>query len=128
MDHVESPEENGTGGALWSTALAGALLTLISPLLFGAPGAISAGAGAALAVANLWAMARVVRGFLRTRGRQLSWGVIGLLKLGGLFVTVALLFRTGWVELLPLAFGYLAMPLGIVLVGLRGAEPREEEG
>ena len=126
MDRVETAEDNGTSGALWSTALVGALLTLGSPLLFGARDAISVGIGAALAVGNLWAMARVVRGFLRVEGRQLSWGLLGMLKLGALFAVVALLFRTGWIELLPLGFGYLALPLGIVLAGLRPAEQHAE--
>jgi hypothetical protein len=72
-------------------------------------------------------MARVVRGFLRSQGRHLPWGLLGLAKLGGLFAAVGLLFRAGLVELLPLGFGYLAMPVGIVLVGLRAAEPREGE-
>jgi hypothetical protein len=53
MARVENPEELGTSSALWSTALAGALLTLGSPLLFGMSAVSSVGIGAALAVANL---------------------------------------------------------------------------
>jgi len=116
--------------SLWSVAVVGALLTLLSPLLFGALGVVSVGIGAGLAVANLWAVARTVRAFLgaASAGRRPPWLALAALKLVALFALLGLLVKNGWAEVLPLALGYLALPLGIVLSQFRTGAPVHEEG
>jgi len=118
------------GSSLWSVAVVGALLTLLSPLLFGALGVVSVGIGAALAVANLWAIARTVRAFLgaASGGRRPSWLALAALKLVVLFGLLGALVKNGWAEVLPLALGYVALPLGIVLSQFRTDAPVHEEG
>jgi hypothetical protein len=123
-----SSDDGNIGPTLWSVAIAGALLTLVSPLLFGARGVVSCGLGAALAVANLWAIARLVRGLLgAAQTRKISWGPLGILKLAGIFVLLAVFLQRGWAEVLPLAFGYLSLPVGIVLAQLKTAAPARGE-
>jgi hypothetical protein len=94
-------------------AVAGAVLTLLAPFTFSTPGStLGVAIGAVLAFANLWAVAVVVRGFLR--GQGLSWGPIAALKFGGLLFVVGIVLKNHWAEALPLAVGYAALPLGIV--------------
>jgi lipid-A-disaccharide synthase-like uncharacterized protein len=124
---IESKNDDGAIGAtLWTVALAGAVLTLSSPLIFGASGVISAGLGAGLAVGNLWAIGRIVRGLLGGTG-GLTWGPLGLLKLFALFLVLYILIRHDLARVLPLAFGYLALPFGIVLSQLRAGSPARGE-
>lgn len=114
----QNPEDGSIGPVLGAVAIAGALLTIASPALFGRGELASVGAGALLALGNLWVIARVVKSFLGGQGRT-AWAPIGLLKLVGLFVVVGLLLKQGVAHVLPLAFGYAALPLGIVLSTLK---------
>lgn len=123
-----SDEESSLGPALWSVAVAGALLTLSSPALFGASGVVSVGIGAALAVSNLWLVGRTVRAFLNPRGSRPSWGVLAVVKLGAMLLLLGAAVRSGWLEVLPLGFGYAALPLGIVLSQFRASSPVRGEG
>jgi hypothetical protein len=123
-----SDEESSLGPALWSVAVAGALLTLSSPLLFGATGIVSVGAGAVLAVSNLWLVGRTVRAFLNPRGSRPSWGLLAVLKLGAMLLLLGAAVSKGWLEVLPLGFGYAALPLGIVLSQFRASSPVRGEG
>jgi hypothetical protein len=126
MSNVENTTENGNvGPTLWTVALTGAVLTLGSPLLFGLEGAVSTGIGAALAVANLWGIARLVRGMVGGRGA--TWGPLGAIKLLVLFLVLYILVRHDIAEVMPLAFGYLALPIGIVLGQLRTSSPARGE-
>ncbi len=114
-----SNEPGNIAHALWAVAIAGAVLALGAWQLFGTRGMLSAALGAALAVANLWAIGKLVRGFLGGGGRRgASWGPLGMLKLGALFVLLGLIVKRGWADVLPLAFGYAALPLGIVIAQL----------
>jgi hypothetical protein len=120
MSTPETTSEDGNiGPTLWSVAVVGALLTLASPALFGVRGVVSSGMGAILAVANLWAIAKMVRGFLNASGKKLTWGPFGVVKLAALFLLLGIIVKNGYADVLPLAFGYLALPIGIVLAQLR---------
>jgi hypothetical protein len=106
-------------------AIAGAVLTLLAPFTFSEPGStLGVAIGAVLAVANLWAVALVVRGFLR--GQGLSWGPIGALKFGALLFAVAIVLKNQWADALPLAAGYAALPLGIVFGQLSRRSPARQ--
>jgi hypothetical protein len=101
--------------------------TVIAVLAFGGIGAIGASVvyglhtgvgvlmGALLGVLNLWALARLVRGFLTESGPKMSWTLLALIKLGALFAVVIFLVASGVADLLALAAGYGALPLGIAL-------------
>lgn len=109
-------EPGNIAPALVAVAVAGAVLAAGAWLLFGVRGMVSAAIGAALAVANLWSIGKLVRGFLGGGARRGgSWGPLGMLKLGALFVLLGIIVKRGWADVLPLAFGYAALPLGIVL-------------
>lgn len=109
---------------LKAVALAGLALTLVAPLVVGLSATLGVGLGALLAVANLWAIAFVVRGFLR--GASLSFGALGALKLGVLLLVVVLIVKNGLADVLPLAFGYAALPIGIVMGELGGGAARRQ--
>lgn len=131
MGSLEHRPDDGTiSPTLWAVALTGAVMTLVSPFLFGASGVVSTGIGAALAVANLWAMGKLVRGLLggaSGSGGGMGWAPLGLLKLFGLFVVLYILVRHDLARVLPLAFGYVALPFGIVLSQLRTGTPARRE-
>jgi len=116
-------EDGNVAPALWSVAICGALVTLGALPLFGVSKLPSAALGAGLAVANLWAMSKLVRGFLGggSGTARASWGPVGFLKLAVLFVVLGFAVRRGLVDVLPLAFGYAALPLGIVLSQLKSS-------
>lgn len=71
--------------------------------------------GGLLGAANLWAIARLVRGFVSAPGPKAPWTLFALIKLAALFAVVVGLVVSGVAELLALAVGYTALPLGIVL-------------
>lgn len=118
-------EDGNISTTLWSVAICGVLLTFVGSALFGRGAIVSVAIGAALAVANLWSIARLVRGFLE--GSATSWGPLGMLKLVALFVLLGVVLKLGWAEALPLALGYAALPAGAVVSQLRSASPARGE-
>lgn len=124
---ASNADRKGVTTALWSVAVVGVLLTLAAPVLLGQGAAASAFAGASIAVANLWALSRLVRSFLSGSGARLPWLVVSALKFVALFILVAVLVRSGHVQVLPLMLGFAALPLGIVAAQLRAPAPTESE-
>ena len=61
---TESTDQSSIATAIWSVAIVGAFLTAGAPTLLGASSRLSVAVGVVLAVANLWAISRTVRGFL----------------------------------------------------------------
>src|SRR5690349_6312952 len=99
---AESLKRDGNiAPAIWSVAISGLVLTLLSLQLFGVGGVVSTASGGALAVVNLWVIARMVRGFLGGPAR--AWGPIGLFKLAALLIVLGILLKRGFAEVLPLA-------------------------
>jgi hypothetical protein len=110
---------------LLPVAVAGVVFTLLSPFVFATErSAIGVGIGALLGVANLWAVAAVIRGFLR--GAGLPWGIVAAFKFGALLFVVAIILKNHWAEAMTLAFGYAALPVGVVFGQLRRAPARGE--
>src|SRR5690349_12442010 len=62
--------------------------------------------GGLLGATNLWAIARLVRGFLAESGPKVSWTLLALIKLSALFGVLIALIVSGIADLLPLAVGY----------------------
>lgn len=123
---ARAQEDGNITPALWGVAISGAVLAVGAFLLFDARAVISSLIGSALAALNLWSIGRMVRGFLGGSGAR-SWAPLGMLKLLLLFVVVGVILKQGLAEVLPLAFGYAALPLGTVLSQLRTAPPVREE-
>ena len=126
---TQSTDQNGIATALWSVAVVGALLTAGGPMALGSGSRLSIALGGLLAVGNLWAVARMVRGFLNPAGGVRSpWVSLAMLKFGLLFLGVMFLVRGGFAKILPLALGYAALPLGIVVSQLKSAAQAPGEG
>lgn len=119
----KTDEEQGLRSALWAIALTGALFTLVSPFVLGRGGVVGVALGSAIAAFNLWALGRIVRAFMN--GAGLPWMLLGALKLIGLLAVVALVLQLGITSVIPLAIGYAALPVGVVLAQLSSALTRE---
>lgn len=118
MTTPPTAENSGLHAALWAVALSGAVLTLASPFVLGKDGVLGVALGALLAGLNLWALAHVVRALMN--GAGLPWVVLGGFKLLGLLALVAVVLKLEITTLIPLAVGYGALPIGIVVSQLGG--------
>ena len=125
---TESTDQNGIAQAIWSVAIVGALLTAGAPSLLGAHSRLSVAIGALLAIGNLWAIARTVRGFLYPAGARAAWIPLAMLKFAGMFLAILFLVRAGYAQLLPLVIGYAALPVGITISQLKSAPAASGEG
>jgi hypothetical protein len=113
MENVESERDEGLGRSLTAVAVAAVTLTLLAPFAFGKASMLGVGIGGALAFANLWAIAAIVRGFVR--GAGVPWGAFAVVKFAALVFVVWIVLRNGWAEVMPFVVGYAALPLGIVV-------------
>lgn len=125
---TESTEPNGIATAIWSVAIVGAVLCAVGPTLLGSGTRVSIALGVLLAIGNLWAIARTVRGFLEPAGARSPWISLAMLKFAVMFLGVLFLVRGGYAKLLPLVVGYAAMPVGIVISQLKSAATTSGEG
>lgn len=111
--------------AYLGVAASGGALLLASGALLGTRAMAAVALGVVLALSNLWTIERFVRVYLTSeRGR---WAGVALLKSAMLFGLVALLVKSGAVDVLPLVLGFGALPLGVVIAGLWPAAPAREE-
>lgn len=99
---------------MWAIAILGAVASVVAFFFYDGRTALSIALGAALGAGNLWAIARIVRGFLAARGARAPWTLMALVKMSALFGIWMLLLATGFVELMPLVIGFGALPIGIV--------------
>jgi hypothetical protein len=113
-------------GLIAPVLIAGVVLTLIAPFVVGTRDAVGVAIGAAIGAANLWAIANVVRGLVR--GNALPWGALATLKFGALLFVVWVVLKNHWATVAPLAMGYAALPLGIVIGQLRASAQAPEQG
>jgi hypothetical protein len=111
---------------IWPVAAVGAVLTALTPFVLGAGEMRGVAVGAALATANLAAVGFVVRGVLR--GAMLSWGSLAAVKFAVLLFVTYVVVKNHWAGVIPLALGYAALPLGIVVGQLTRAAPVRREG
>lgn len=122
MTTPKTDEERGVRAALWAIALSGAALTLGSSFVLGRAAVPGVALGSLIAGFNLWSLARIVRAFMN--GAGLPWVLLAALKLVGLLAVVAVVLKLGITTVIPLAVGYVALPLGIVFAQLGAARPR----
>ena len=125
---TESTDPNGIATAIWSVALVGVLLTAAAPTFLGPASRLSVALGVLLAMGNLWAISRTVRGFLHPAGARSPWISLAMLKFAVMFLGVLFLVRGGYAKLLPLVIGYAAMPVGIVIAQLKSTAAPSGEG
>ncbi|HEX3855521.1 MAG TPA: hypothetical protein VHW01_31375 [Polyangiaceae bacterium] len=125
---TESTDQSSIATAIWSVAIVGACLTAGAPTLLGASSRVSIAVGVVLAVANLWAISRTVRGFLYPAGVRSAWIPLAMLKFALMFLGILFLVRGGYVHLLPLVIGYAALPVGITISQLKSAPAASGEG
>jgi hypothetical protein len=98
---------------------------LVSPFVVGPQHMLGIAIGAAIGVANLWAIASVVRGLVQ--GNALPWSVVAAVKFAAVLFVVFIVLKNHWASAVSLAIGYSALPVGIVIGQLgRGAAARRE--
>jgi hypothetical protein len=119
-DTEKSDSQRGVRSSIVAVALVGLVGAVTAYWLGGMGSARSVAIGATIAVANLWILAQMVRGFLSGKGNVAPWGVIAVLKFVVLFGAMYVLVKSRLVSLLPCAFGFGALPVGIVLAELFG--------
>jgi hypothetical protein len=114
---TKAPERDASLSAAYvSVAASGALLLLAAGASFGGRTSAGVGLGVVLALSNLWVVERLVRLTLENAGGR--WAAIALVKAAVLFGLVALLVKTGAVDVLALVAGFGALPLGVVVAGM----------
>lgn len=119
--------ENNLLGLVWPVLGIGLALTALAPFIVSVPAARQGVAiGAALAAGNLAAIGFVVRGVMR--GAVLSWGALASVKFALLLFIAWIVLKNHWAGALPLALGYAALPLGIVVGQLARAASSPREG
>jgi hypothetical protein len=118
-----SSSQAALGSAVRVVAVTSVVLVAIAALAFDTRTAVGVALGGLLATANLALFVRLGRAFLEQRENGAAWGLIGAIKLLGLFVAVWLLLRRGDVPALALVLGYAALPLGITLSTLVRPKP-----
>ena len=125
---TESTDPNGIASANWAVAIVGVLLTVSAPTFLGSDSRMSVAIGVVLAIGNLWAISKTVRGFLHPAGARSPWISLAMLKFAVMFLGVLFLVRGGYAKLLPLVIGYAAMPVGIVIAQLKSASAVSGKG
>jgi hypothetical protein len=122
---MEPERDDGILRALAAVAVASVVLTVLAPFAFGKAAMLGVAIGGALAVANLWAIAAIVRGFLR--GAGLPWAIFGTMKFSALLFVVWIVLKNDWADVMPLVLGYAALPLGITVGQLGGRGPSRQK-
>jgi hypothetical protein len=122
----EAALETGVVHLVWPVVAVAAVLTALSPFIIGSEHLRGVAIGGALAAGNLAAIALVVRGVMR--GALLSWGSLAGVKFAVLLFVTWIVIKNHWAGVLPLALGYAALPLGIVVGQLTRTSPVRREG
>jgi hypothetical protein len=113
--------------ALTSVGLVGVLLALSGWVGWGYSNGASVAVGAALAIANLWALGKIGAAFLSQGSkRRAVWGLAGVVKFALLAVILFLLIKHRVVHPLALIVGYGSLPAGITFAVLAGS--RKDQG
>lgn len=89
--------------------------------------ALSVLIGATIAATNLYALARIIHALTMPGASKTvaGWVLALLMKMLLLFGGLWLLLKGGVVTVMPLAAGYLTLPIGIALGTVLGPEPKK---
>lgn len=128
MATTKSPAHDGGAlkNALVAVAVAGVVASIVSFFLFGWSGFLGSAVGGAVAVSNLWAVSRIVRGLIEETRYRARWSMFAVMKLTVLIGVVFSLVTSGIAPILPLAIGYAALPVGVVIGQLWTPAPADE--
>jgi hypothetical protein len=107
-----------TGVTRW-TALAVLLAALAAGWVGGAPGALGVLAGGALALLSFRLLAARLRAVTAAQTAGAPWPVLAALRFAVVAGVAAMLFAGGWAHPVAWLVGYTALPLAVVLQGLR---------
>lgn len=122
---AKTEKDVGLNAVFWGVALCGAAFVIIAGATHGARALVGVSVGAALALANLWALGRLVRVYLYSDG--LTWALVGMLKVAALFGVVFVVATRGLVDVGAMIIGYGALPAGIVATRLKPTPPPAAE-
>lgn len=117
---MAEPLDARIGTAMKAVVALGALCGLVGGTLYGPRAGLGTALGAAIAVTNLYALARIVRALSRPGASRsvAGWTLAFMVKLLFLFGGVWLLLEWRVVTVLPLAAGYGTLPIGIAIGSL----------
>jgi hypothetical protein len=113
--------------ALFAVAGCAVLLALGALIWAGPRAALGVAIGGAIATANLWLLAHILRGTLSGGPWSRLWSAAGGLKMLVLMGGAWLLIRSEVVSGLMLVVGYAALPLGATLGPLLRPRPNEDQ-
>ncbi len=99
---------------LWRCAALGLVATIVTLPLYGWRFAGSVGVGAALAIGNLWLIARGVAAIM-SGGHTGRYAGLFVLKFSVVITGLYLLFDSRFVQGLPLLMGLAVLPVGILI-------------
>ena len=126
---TQKTENDGAIFSMMVTVLvAGAAMVAVAGWVSGARAATGVAVGAGIALLNLAVLAFTVRAFMGGDARQLPWAFLAVFKIALLFGGIYLLVQSGLVDLMPLALGYGALPMGIFVSQLKPSQTAQEGG
>jgi len=124
---TDPDSDSGISRVAWSVFAIGVGFTVVGGFVGGARAVTSVGAGAAIALSNLFVLAFLVRRLISPSRPTGQWGAAVALKLLVLLAGVFLLWKSGRVDVLSLIIGYVSLPLGIVVGQIATPTPVEKE-
>ena len=103
---------------LKSIAAIAGMLTLVVASVWNLQAAVGTALGGLLAVANLWAFARIIPDIMQPKSSSIPGPVQAALKVIVVVLAFFLFFKQNVIPALSLVIGYGALPLGIFLGSL----------
>jgi ATP synthase I chain len=113
-----------TTGVTQQTAVVVAVAALAAAWVGGHAGVVGVLSGGALGLIGFWLLAARVRAVATDPAPAAPWALLASLRFAAVAGVAALLFVGGWAHPVAWLVGYSALPLALVLQGLRAA--REE--
>jgi hypothetical protein len=113
-----------TTGVTRQTAIVVAAAALAAAWVGGGPGAVGVLSGGALGLVGFWLLTARVGAVVAGPATAAPWALLASLRFAAVSGVAALLFVGGWAHPVAWLVGYSALPLALVLQGLRAA--REE--
>jgi hypothetical protein len=110
--------------AIRAVALSGGALSVVALPAFGLRSSLGVALGAAIATANLWALARILPAILPSTREgavaqsRAAWALLAALKMLAIFAVLWLVVRSGAVPPLAMMAGYGSLPIGIAIGSL----------
>lgn len=125
MTRTTTERDPNLTAAYGAVCAVGGLFFVGAGVAYGLRTMLAVGIGAVLALSNLLVLEKLVVAYLKTSGGR--WAAIATVKAGLLFGVVALLVKSGIVDVLPIVAGFGALPVGVVFSGLVPVPSRPEE-